>query len=188
MKHKWMEWFCSSTDFDSWYKTSEQAQYARKRKEFRAQEIECWEDQVYGQGFRDAMCAIERFGFQATLDHTLKNGALPVVPPSLTLSTTTTPSTIPSELVRKKTTSTPRTKLFWKVISSTTKSIWKATAATITDLLWKATATFETPQFIIMEGHRHYHHQGQSHKNIQGSLPASPAFLLVFIGVLIEHK
>jgi hypothetical protein len=181
-----MEWFCSSTDFDSWYKTNEQAQYARKRKEFRAQEIERWEDQVYGQGFRDAMCAIERFGFQATLDHTLKNGVLPVVPPLST--TTTTPSTIPSELISKKTTSTPTTKSLWKATSSTTKSLWKATLAKITDLLWKATTTFETPQFIIMEGHRRHHLQGQSHKNIQGGLPASPAFLLVFIGVLIEHK
>lgn len=182
-----MKWFCSSTGFDSWYKTNEQAQYARKLKKYLAQEMETCEDAVYGQGFRDAMCAVERFGFQATLDHTLKNGAVPVVPPSVmycTHSSSTTTTTI-------KSSSFPITELLWKGATSTTKSLWKATATTITELLRKATATFEIPRFIIMEGHRHhqYDDQGQSHKNIQGgSLSASPALLLVFIGILIEHK
>lgn len=186
MAYKWMKWFCSSTGFDSWYKTNEQAQYARKLKKYLAQEMETCEDEVYGQGFRDAMGAVERFGFQATLDQTLKNGAVPVVPPSVMFCThpsSTTTTTI-------KSSTSPITELLWKGATSTTKSLWKATATTITELLRKATTTFEIPQFIIMEGHRHHqYHQGQSHKIIQeGSPSASPALLLVFIGILIEHK
>ncbi|KAK9944735.1 hypothetical protein M0R45_010287 [Rubus argutus] len=185
MAYKWMKWFCSSTGFDSWYKTNEQAQYARKLKMYLAQEMETCEDEVYGQGFRDAMCAVERFGFQATLDHTLKHGALPVVPPTVMYcarSSSTTTTTI-------KSSTSPITALLWRSATSTGESLWRATAATITELLRRATGTFEIPRFIIREGHcHHYYHQGQSHKNRQGGFSASPTLLIVFIGIIIEHK
>ncbi|PRQ25357.1 putative protein DA1 [Rosa chinensis] len=77
MKYKWMEWFCSSSDFDSWYKTNEQAQYARKLKEYQVQVMERWVDKVYGQGFRDAMKAVEMFGFETTLHYIVEKGKFP---------------------------------------------------------------------------------------------------------------
>ncbi|KAK9944009.1 hypothetical protein M0R45_009594 [Rubus argutus] len=180
MSYKWLQWF-SSTGFDSSHKTNKQVQYTLELKEFLAEVIECQRDEVYGQGFKNAMRAVETFGFKTTLDHIVKNGTLPVVPPPVPYSTTTI---TPTKLVRKKTTSTPITKLLWKATSNTGTSLWNAIAA----LLWKTTATCETPRFIIMEGHRHHHyHQGQSHTILQGGLSTSPA-LLVFIGILIEHK
>ena len=33
MRQKWMEWFCSNSGFDTWYKTNELAHYATKLKE-----------------------------------------------------------------------------------------------------------------------------------------------------------
>ncbi|KAK9928952.1 hypothetical protein M0R45_026066 [Rubus argutus] len=180
MYYKWLQWF-SSTGFDSSHKTNKQAQYTLELKEFLAEMIECQTDEVYGQGFKNAMRAIETFGFKTTLDHIVKNGTLPVVPPPVPYSTTTI---TPTKLVRKKTTSTPIIELLWKATINTAKSLWNTTAA----LLWKTTATCETPRFIIMEGHCHHHyHQGQSHTILHGGLSTSPA-LLVFIGILIEHK
>lgn len=72
-----MEWFCSGAGFDSWYKTNEQAQYARKLKEYIAQQMETSKDQEYGQGFRDVMKAVETFGFETTLRYMVEIGELP---------------------------------------------------------------------------------------------------------------
>ncbi|PRQ37893.1 putative protein DA1 [Rosa chinensis] len=189
MYYKWLQWF-SSRGYNSSHKTNEQVQHTRMLKEYLAQEIECWNDEVYGQGFINAMRAIEIFGFKTTVDHIVKDGTLPVVPPVAPVvmgkkkKTTTT-----TELTRKKTTCALITELLWKATSNTTKSLWKATAATITNLLWKVTAACETPRFVTMEGHRHHqYHQGQSHNNLHVPMAASPTLLLVFIGILIEHK
>lgn len=184
MYYKWLQWF-SSTGFDSSHKTNKQAQYTIELKEFLAEETEDRVDEVYGQGFRNAMRAVETFGFKTTLDHIVKNGTLPGVPPLVKYSIHSTTMTTPTKLVRKKTTSTPIIEFLWKVTSNTAKSLWKTTAA----LLWKTIAAYETPQFVIMEGNRHHHyHQGQSHTTLQGDLSTSPALFLVFIGILIEHK
>ncbi|KAM5571828.1 hypothetical protein ABKV19_012084 [Rosa sericea] len=189
MSYKWLQWF-SSSGLDTSHKTNQQVQYTRKLKEFLVEEIRSREDEVYGQGFRDAMQAVETFGFKTTLDHAVKNGTLPLPMMDSTRSTATAAAvtTTTKKLIRKNTSATPITRLLWKATSNTTKSLWKATAAAITDLLWKAATTYETPRFIIMEGHCHnQYHQGQSHKNLQEGMSLSP-MLLVFIGILIEHR
>lgn len=113
MYYKWLKWFCSSTGFHSSYKTKDHAQYARKLIKYLAQGIETREDEVYGQGFRDAMLTVTKLGFKTTLNYTLKNGTLPVAP--------------------------PKTELLWKATTSGATLLLKATATTITDLLWKST-------------------------------------------------
>ncbi|KAL6174970.1 hypothetical protein ACLB2K_051614 [Fragaria x ananassa] len=207
MYHKWLDWF-SSKGFNSSRKTKEQVQYARKLKEKLALRLNEWyDDEVYGQGFRNAMRAIKTSGFEATLDHTLKEGALPPVETTTMRKKTTSGSaaitdqllceegTLPpgvTTTMRKKTASAAITELLWMAAGSKTESLWKATTVTITNLLLKATgAICETPRFVAMEGQRHHHyHHGQSHNNLQASnsMSASPTLLIMFFGLLIEHK
>nr|XP_011458139.1 PREDICTED: protein DA1-like [Fragaria vesca subsp. vesca] len=80
MKFKWLEWFCSSSDFDARYKTNEKAQYARTLKEYIVQVMEWSEDKVYGEGFRDAMRAVELFGFDDILRYIVNKGKFPRTP------------------------------------------------------------------------------------------------------------
>nr|XP_011465674.1 PREDICTED: uncharacterized protein LOC105351837 [Fragaria vesca subsp. vesca] len=203
MSHKWLDWF-SSEGFNSSRKTKEQVQYTRKLKEKLALGLNEWyDDEVYGQGFRNAMRAIKTSGFEATLDHTLKEGTLPPVE-TTTMRKETASAAITDQLLckegtlppgvtttmRKKTASAAITELLWKAAGSKTESLWKATTVTITNLLLKATgAICETPRFVAMEGQRHHHyHHGQSHNNLHASMSASPTLLIMFFGILIEHK
>ncbi|XP_062005587.1 protein DA1-like [Rosa rugosa] len=76
MSYMWMEWFCSSR-VDSLYKTNEQVQYSRKLKDLLSSSMEYSEDEIYGQGFRDARTAVSKFGLRTVLDHIVKKRCLP---------------------------------------------------------------------------------------------------------------
>lgn len=79
MRYMWMGWFCS-TGADLLCKTSdEQVQYTRKLKDYIEHKMECDEDETYGQGFRDAMKAVSRFGLTTVLNHIVKERCLPSV-------------------------------------------------------------------------------------------------------------
>ncbi|PRQ52853.1 putative protein DA1 [Rosa chinensis] len=77
MCHKWMERFCSSDDLDhSSYKTYKQGQFKRKLKQLLVESMETRPD-IYGQGYREATRAIEKFGFQTTLNHIVQKESFP---------------------------------------------------------------------------------------------------------------
>ncbi|KAK9944924.1 hypothetical protein M0R45_010464 [Rubus argutus] len=76
MAYMWMEWYCFG-GFDSSYKTSVQAQYTRALKDYMSKRMKRSKDEIYGQGFRDAMEAVSKFGLIITLDHIVKNRCLP---------------------------------------------------------------------------------------------------------------
>nr|XP_011466362.1 PREDICTED: protein DA1-like [Fragaria vesca subsp. vesca] len=76
MAHKWLEWFPSS-GFDNSHKTNKQVQYTEELRESLVNNIQCKIDDVYGQGFKDALRAIETFGFKPTLDYFVKYRTLP---------------------------------------------------------------------------------------------------------------
>ncbi|KAL6217661.1 hypothetical protein ACLB2K_010878 [Fragaria x ananassa] len=78
MAYMWMEWFCSN-GFDSSYKTSKEAQNTRDLKDHLAHKMERSKSIAYGQGFRDAIKAVAKFGLTTTLDHIVKEGSLPYV-------------------------------------------------------------------------------------------------------------
>ncbi|XP_040363976.1 protein DA1-related 1-like [Rosa chinensis] len=76
MGYMWMEWFCTS-GVDSFYKTSVQVQYTKDLKDYTAHCMELNQDKIYGQGFRDAIKAVSKFGFNYTVDYIVKNKCLP---------------------------------------------------------------------------------------------------------------
>ncbi|KAL6146428.1 hypothetical protein ACLB2K_057107 [Fragaria x ananassa] len=80
MGYMWMGWFCSTgADFLLCKTSDEQVQYTRKLKDCLEHVMECDEDEAYGQGFRDAMKAVSRFGLTTVLNHIVKERCLPSV-------------------------------------------------------------------------------------------------------------
>ncbi|KAK1359254.1 DA1-like domain-containing protein [Heracleum sosnowskyi] len=76
MAHKWLDWYAFVGD-DFLHTTPEQAEFLRYLKEVEKNKIEVRDDESYGQGFREAKWAIERYGLRRTMSYASRTGKFP---------------------------------------------------------------------------------------------------------------
>ncbi|XP_050377853.1 protein DA1-like isoform X3 [Argentina anserina] len=143
MAYKWLEWFTSSGLGNS-HKTNQQIQYTRELKEFLVEKKWDRGDDVYGQGFRDAMRAIEIYGFEPTLDYVVRHGTLPPLMRDNTFSAAASASAYAAAMA------TSTTKSLLKDTGNITRG--KVIGATIFNFIWKAATTFKAPRVGFLIG------------------------------------